>query len=62
MANIIKASSNNFERIEETSQFNEDFIKNYNEESAEGYFLEVDIQCSKKLHESHNDLPFLSER
>ena len=47
MANIIKASSNNFERIEETSQFNEDFIKNYNEESAEGYFLEVDIQCSK---------------
>ena len=62
MANIVKASSNNFERIEETSQFNEDFIKNYNEESAEGYFLEVDIQCSKKLHESHNDLPFLSER
>ena len=62
LANIIKASSNNFERIEETSQFNEDFIKNYNEESAEGYFLEVDIQCSKKLHESHNDLPFLSER
>ena len=57
-----KASSNNFERIEETSQFNEDFIKNYNEESNEGFFLEVDIQCSKKLHELHNDLPLLSER
>ena len=62
MANIIKASNNNFERIEETSQFNEGFIKNYNEESVERYFLEVDIQCSKKLHELHNDLPFLSER
>ena len=33
-----------FEWIEETSQFNEDFIKNSNEESDEGYFLEVDVQ------------------
>ena len=29
---------NNFEWIEDTFQFNEDFIKNYNEESNEGYF------------------------
>ena len=36
---------NNSERIKDTSQFNKDFIKNYNEESDEGYFLEVDIQC-----------------
>ena len=27
-----------------TSQFNEDFIKGYNEERDEEYFLEVDIQ------------------
>ena len=27
-----------------------------------GYFLEVDIQFLEKLHEIHNDLPFLSER
>ena len=47
---------------EETSQFNEDFIKNYKEESDKGYFLEVDVQYSKKLHELHNDLPFLLER
>ena len=33
-----------FEWIGDTSQFNEDFIKNYNEESSEGYFLEVNIQ------------------
>ena len=38
---------NNFEWIEETSQFNEDFIKNYNEESDERYCLEVDVQYPK---------------
>ena len=31
------------EWIEDTSQFNEDFIKNCNEESDEGYFFEVGI-------------------
>ena len=38
------------------------FIKNYNEESDEGYFFEVDIQYLEKLHELHNDSPFLPER
>ena len=52
----------NFEWIEDTSQFNEDFIKNYNEESDEEYFLEVDIQYPEKLHGLHNGLPFLLER
>ena len=51
-----------FEWIEDTPQFNEDFIKKYNEESDEGYFLEVDVHCLEKLHELHNDLPFLPER
>ena len=53
---------NNFEWIEDTSQFNEDVIKNYNEESDEGYFLDVDVQYLEKLHELHNDLPFLRDR
>ena len=35
---------NKFEQIEETSQFNEDFIKNCSEESDEEYFPEVDVQ------------------
>ena len=39
---------NNFEWIKDTSQFNEDFIKNYNEESDEGYFLEVHVQYLEK--------------
>ena len=35
---------NNFEWVKDTSQFNQDFIRNYNEERDEGYFLEVDVQ------------------
>ena len=35
--------------IKDTSQFNEDFIKNYNEESDEGYFLEVDAQYLARI-------------
>ena len=54
-----KLPVNNFEQIKDTSQFNEHFIKNYNEQSDEGYFLKIDVQYLKKLHELHNDLPFL---
>ena len=57
-----KLPVSNFEWIKDTSQFNENFIKNYNEQSEEGYFLEVHVQCLEKLHELHNDLPFLPER
>ena len=52
----------NFESIKDTSQFNEDFIKSYNEGSDKGYFLEADVQYTEKLHELHDDLPFLPER
>ena len=33
-----------FRKIILTSQFHEDFVKNYNEENDEVYVLEVDIQ------------------
>ena len=62
IAMLQKLPINKFEWIEETSQFNEDFIKNYNEESDEGYFLDVYVEYPEKLHELHNDLPFLPER
>ena len=54
--------ANKSEWIEDTIQFNEHFIKEYNEESDEEYFLEVDIQYPEKLHEVHNDLPLLPKR
>ena len=60
-AMLQKLQVNKFEWIKESSQFNEDFTKN-NEESDKGYFLEVDVPNPEKLHELHNDLPFLPER
>ena len=48
--------------VEETSQFNEDFIKIYNEDSDVRYFIEADVQYPEKLHELHNDLSFLPKR
>ena len=57
-----KLPVNSFKWIEETSQFNEDFTKNYNEKNDEGYFLEVDVQYPEKIYEFHNDLPFLPKK
>ena len=43
-----KLPVNNFEWIKHTSEFNDNFIKNYNEKSDERYFLEVDVQYLEK--------------
>ena len=51
-----------FKWANELSEFNEDFIKNYDENGDVGYFLEVDIEYPKKLFDLHKDLPFLPER
>ena len=53
-----KLPVNKFGWIKDTSQFYEDFIKNYNEESNKGYFLEVNVQYLEKLYDLHNNLPF----
>ena len=57
-----KLTLNKFDWIKDTSQFNENSIKNNNEESDERYFLEADVQYPKKLHDLHDNLLFLSER
>ena len=57
-----KLSVNDFKWVEDTSEFNEDFIKSYNAESDEGYFLKVDVKYPENLHNLHNDLPLLLER
>ena len=38
-----KPPVNNFEWIEDSSQVNEDFMKNYNEKCDKEYFLEGDV-------------------
>ena len=44
------------------SKFDDEFIKNYDEDSNKRYILEVDAEYPKNLHNLHSDLPFLSER
>ena len=41
------------------SRINEEFIKNYNENSSKGYILEGDVKYPKNLYDLHSDLPFL---
>ena len=45
-----------------TSKFNEDFTKNYDENSNKEYIFKVDVEFPKNLHDLQNDLPFLPER
>ena len=44
-----------FKWVKDLSQFNEDFIKNYDENSNKGYLLEVDIEYLKKLFNLRKD-------
>ena len=37
-------------------------IKNYDEDSNQGYILEVDVKYPNKIHDLHCDLPFLPEK
>ena len=54
-----KLPVNRFKWGENTSWFSEGFSKNYNEDSDQGYFLEVDVNHPRKLHGLHNNLPLL---
>ena len=56
-----KLPVNGFKWAEKLSRFNDIFIKNCNENSDIGYFLEVDIDYPKELFNLHKDLPFLPE-
>ena len=57
-----KVPMNGFKWVTKLSRFKERFIKNYNENSDMGYFLEVDIDYPKELFNLQKDLPFLLER
>ena len=55
-----KLSVNGFKWVKNVSKIDEDFIKNYDEDSDKGYILEVDVKYPKNLHDLH--LPFLPKR
>ena len=50
------------QKLPKNNRINEEFIKNYTENSNKGYILEVNVKYPKKLHDSHSDLPFLPRR
>ena len=56
-----KLPVNDFE-WEKMSKRNKKFIKSYDENSDKGYILKAYVKNLKKLHNRHNDLPFLPEK
>ena len=50
------------EWMKDLAKIDEDFIKNYNENSDKGYILEVDVKYPKSVHDFHSDLSFLPAR
>ena len=57
-----KLPVNGFKWVEDASEINEEFIRNYDEDNDKGYTLDVDVKYPKKLHDLHSDLPFLPKR
>ena len=57
-----KLPASDFQWIEDSSIFTEDYIKNYDENSDTGYLLVVDVTYPKDLYEKHKYLPFLPEK
>ena len=53
-----KLPVNGLKLIKDTSQFNQDFIKNCNRESDEGYFLKVDVQYTDYMYYT-NQITFM---
>ena len=56
-----KLTTFNFKWVEDTSQFNQVFIKNYDKKTEVSYILKVDVKYPPKLYELRRDLPFLPE-
>ena len=57
-----KLPVNGFKRVKNTSKIDEEFRKNYDEDSDKGYIIEVDDKYPRKIHDLHSDLPFLPKR
>ena len=54
-----KLPVNGFKWMEQLSEFNEGFIRNYDENNDKGCIFEVDVEYPKKLFNLYSDLQFL---
>ena len=59
---IEKLPVGGFKWVKNVFKIDEEFIKNYDKNSDIGYFLKVDIEHPKELHDLHSDLSFLPEK
>ena len=57
-----KLPVNGNEWMDDISNVNEDFIKNYDEISDKGYILQVDMKYPKTLFKLHSDHFYLNEK
>ena len=51
-----------FTSVKNVSKIDEKYIKSYDENGDIGFFLKVDFEYPKELHDLHSDLPFLLEK
>ena len=51
-----------YDWVKKLCKIDEDFIKNYDEDSDKGYTFDVDTEYPRELRDLHSDLPFLPKR
>ena len=51
-----------FKWVKNVSKIDEEFVKNYDKGGDIGFFLRVDIEYPKELHDLRINLPFLTEK
>ena len=62
MGNVSKITCTRFKWIKKLSEFDEHFVKDYDENNDKGYILEADVKYPKNSFNLHSDLQFLPER
>ena len=57
-----KLPSQGFQWKKKVEEFTPEKVDELVRKDKEGYLPEVDVEYPKKLHENHNELPFLAEK